>query len=597
MRRAAVAIVVLLSVLAGGVGTVGGQTERVGVSGALIDLPGETEQETLSEYREVVERAGFEAPTDVMYLHSPNGDYYILLTEDVRPGEVRVSGASLNRPTENTAGVMVGLDVRNRETDPPAVGREQVVANPDRYSYELVRVRGHFTATTFAVDPVDAVWQAHEQAGWASNDGTGGLLDRPGRLSRESLFAVAQAEDNLLSRRGTFGGIAGAEADGARTLTYDYDGTRWWVDAESTVTALVLPGESGPSFYVVDVAPSGESVGGPAVLARNAEQYAGEVVTVSGSGLGVRLSTQETLEQVAGCGPNSVVVPSAGCLPLVTDTTIHTGALYGAASDSPGEVVPYVGISNQLQQRAAISESGQYRVTGRVVAAGQIDPRLDGYVLVVYDRERTGRAAQRAGGQVLAQQVRDELRADLRDQLRGESITTTAPTTTATTATTATGATTTDTTTTANTPTTAPTTTATPAGPPRNDRHDSCAPVLLGLPVSESTAQTIAAVKNAVCGALPWIQIGSGLLAILLILSLVLGALVQTSTDYSDVEEEPERGYRQLKLVAVATATTGAVFLILTWPVIFAPLILGSVLLAALLVGLYELLKEVREWV
>ena len=384
------AVLVVSSSLAGG--TVAAETTTSTsevVEGAAVPMPAPQEQQRVQNIRDVADSYGGFAPDHAFWLYR-NGDRYLVATNsEPEAGEATIRGLVIE-PGE-TAGASYGLifadDISVSQSGPTISARE-LNRSRDQYVGQVVEVDGYRRQVTSLSDADDVVFQS--SFGTISTDSGGFPLSEPGQLSRT--FTVDVAADNNISRyeRSLLSGTALTASE--QTYAGSYNRNEGWINANATTTVLVLPEPPSvwaPDSYVIDVDVNDGQRVAPETLVANGSQFDGELVTVRGQAIGARVSAKETLLELAGCAPESVTVPGSppGCVPLTSDVALHTGAL--ATTDAPTAVVPYVGLSNAHQDQPATAERGEYELTGRVVAASEIDARIDApYVLLVYERER-----------------------------------------------------------------------------------------------------------------------------------------------------------------------------------------------------------------
>jgi len=116
----------------------------------------------------------------------------------------------------------------------------------------------------------------------------------------------------------------------------------------------------------------------------------GELVRFTAPVGQTRVSVEESIEESTPCDEGVQV--QGTCVPLTQDVTIHTGVAWTGTAGGPEETAVLVGVSSRLQQEPVTTDVGEYRVTGEVVAAEDIDIPVEGaaQVMLVYDLEYRG---------------------------------------------------------------------------------------------------------------------------------------------------------------------------------------------------------------
>lgn len=361
-------------------------------TGAAIPVPVQVESQLADEMRDFLQGSGYSYPGHLFVMAGANGGVYVVAsTSDVEPGVATVRGERLATPDGDKYGVIVAQDVSIDQTPSATLTAREYNQTRDQYVGEIVEIDGHYRQTA-SIGEADGFVSQDQLGTIATAAPDIAISTEPGQTARGSLLSTASGNGSryadALTRVALFHGEVVAVPRGYRQ-------SAWWMSANASVRVLVLP-ESLKSWgwnsneHIIESDVESTRTVSPATIHTNGEALKQKVVTVRGQAVGTQISTQETLLSVARCAPESVTVPATPplCVPLPMDMSIHSGAI--ATADDPTAIVPYVGLSNQHQQTAVTDEQGTYELTGRVVAASELDPRLDGYGLIVYERERIG---------------------------------------------------------------------------------------------------------------------------------------------------------------------------------------------------------------
>jgi hypothetical protein len=377
------------------------------VSGVAIPFGADEEQQRLERMESILDGTGVSVPDHVMYFVDEQDNTYVLLTNR-EPVVASVSGSVtvVEDSDSDSAGIMVD-DSLSYDQNGRRVSYDQLASNPERYKYQLVRVDGTTRSISYTVDPASNQYVIQRSvATLAEPGGPTYTLGTPGRNGQ---WAALNLSDPSYGRQR----ITEVSSKTAQLRT-DVIGTtrqdrKWWKTGNVTVNIVVTSaGENISTAVFGRTTPIATDVNDLS----QARDHHGEIVTVTTSGVGARMSTQETLLEAKQCAPSSVSNPVTGCMPVPADAVVHGGVLV----DGEGKPMVYAGVSNQIQSNPTEPEIGEYRVTGRVVSANQIDPRLSGTALIVYDRERVDGFA--AGGDARAEAAdrAEAIEAKLRDQ-------------------------------------------------------------------------------------------------------------------------------------------------------------------------------------
>lgn len=358
------------------------------VSGASIELSTSQEQRYLSTMDDISGVFPVNPRTNAFLLYDGDTKWMVFTDQKPQTGHAKVSGTVLS-PSELGGGkwgaiIADSVDVTTKGT---RTSLEKVRSNPKRYDGELVRITTSYRQLSYTVEGGDG--QYVDQQTVANLGGPqSGLVEQPGANARWATLNLSGSEYG-----DSPSGEIATKFAGQGEVGVDRGDSRFWIDAKTTVDAVVIDSGSKPTFYVADTAVESTPLRSLDEIVRNGEELSGKVVTVESQAFGTRTSSQEFLISVAKCAPGSVTVPMTPplCVPVPSDSTLHSGILFDGAPQSREEVVLYAGISNNHQNTIVEPEKGTFRVTGRVVSTNQIDSSLpDGYALLIYDMNRVG---------------------------------------------------------------------------------------------------------------------------------------------------------------------------------------------------------------
>lgn len=360
-------------------------TEGYSLDGVAVQMGEEWEANYQSQADPIFDRMGIEKPSNAVLYAEPLGDRYVLFTEEeIKTSSISGSGKKLVEGDGDSLGVMVAGEVET-STDGIEMSNQMYQEHKDGLVWEFVEVTGGVNTVSYTLDPGNEFVQQHSTVYIGDSHTPSPILEQPGREGRWATLNLSGDEYGHLRGREL---VSKTRVSGSPTIATKYEGTQWWVSSKATVRGVVMgSGDVEATGLVVrEVSPDATEIGGPS----SARSHMGEVVTFTTNGLGSRISSQETLLAAKKCAPSSVSNPVTGCLPIPADSVIHSGVLFGESAESADDTVIYAGAANRKQSQPVREESGQYEVTGRVVDASSVDPRLDGIAVVVYDRERVG---------------------------------------------------------------------------------------------------------------------------------------------------------------------------------------------------------------
>jgi hypothetical protein len=373
MRVGWVVITLLLVIGTAGV-AVDGASGGAAVSGVTVPLDPDTEQAQLEIAEELAETRDIEIPDAAYALTTSSGDQYVVLTSaEPQIAEVTVYGDIYPHPT--VAGFILADSISGTRVGDP-ISLQELLENGSQYRNDLVRVQTPAARMSYTFDPTGNSF-VYRPASYAVVGSEARLnWTHPGRAARE---VVKNASDRsftgtrrVLSSRDTY------------PLGLSTHKRVWWGMSQTTMNGIVIS-DSG-TLAVGKTSVSGTTVTETSAL----HDRTGEIVSINATLRGASISTQETLLKAASCGEGLVVFPYTGCAPVPADVVIHSGVAYTGTPSRPSDTVFYVGLSNAIQTTPVATESGQYQLTGRVVSAKRLDPRLNGTAVFILDRERVG---------------------------------------------------------------------------------------------------------------------------------------------------------------------------------------------------------------
>lgn len=350
-------------------------------SGIAVEMVPADQQRYLDQLGDIQERFGVESKDNAFWLRASGEDWVVFTDERPKSGEATVTGRVLSPEILGGSdfGVIVADSVSVNQTG-EQVELSELKENPSAFDGELVRVNAPYQQMPMAVE---------SEGDLSARLVTGGTFETiessvqsPAELAEWSTFNASSAESldsALQTQLNTKPSVVGSGTP------------EWWINAPTTVDLGVVIENGQPTYYLVQTSVQSTSVSGVNEIHSQGDNLAGKVVSFESSVVGGRISSQEAILSVSQCAPMSATNPATGCIPIPTDTTLHSGVLFSGIPDSRDDVVPYVGLSSHHQQSVLTDERGTYRVTGRVVQASQMnEASTDGYGLVVYDMERTG---------------------------------------------------------------------------------------------------------------------------------------------------------------------------------------------------------------
>jgi len=381
------------------------------VTAASIAVDGQEEQRYLEEMQTLADRFGLETRENAFVLTDGEKTWVVFSDAEPKTGEATVKGTIALEATNDQRGAIFADSVSFNQEGEQA-DFDEVKANPSQFDGQLVEVTANYRQLAYAIDGSEAGVQLG--MGGRLGGEIGSLLSPPGEAGRWTVRNISASDNRWRTAHRRAGGTGGT------VVSVSNGANRWWIDAKTSVDAVVLNYQGTAILFVAKTDVASTTVSSVSEISERGDELEGEVVTVESQVVGSRISSQELLLSVAKCAPESVAFPPTGCIPVPVDATVHAGVLFEGVPQQFSDIVTYAGVSNHHQTEIVTSEKGTYRVTGRVVSTGQIDADLpDGYALVVYDMERTGGLQASEDAQEAAQEYADESQTEMRGQING----------------------------------------------------------------------------------------------------------------------------------------------------------------------------------
>ncbi|WP_226024036.1 hypothetical protein [Halomicrobium salinisoli] len=405
--RTAIIGLVCCGLLLAGMGAAGGQATQGTVSGISLALEPEMQQEYQQTLREFSTMVGADVGENATVLLTDERRVIVSTDSRVRTGKARYAGTLLEL---NESLAVMFADSATYKTTGERISLSEYRENRDQYTNQVVTVNASYRQVAYSLETVA---RSPETAGLIGPPAVpAGNMLRPGRAGRFAALNLSgqQYDRNAQLEAQLDGRILGSYVTGRGE-------TRWWQSGRADISLAVVELGGEPVHYLADVEPHGEPIDSLAAVQERGNELAGERVTVTTSGVGSRISTRETLIRVSDCGGEAVTIPASPpfCSPVPTDGVVHAGVLADGSA-----AVPYAGVSNVGQDTAVTTERGEWKVTGRVVHASEIDPRLEGYALLVEDRERVGTVDPSVASETIEAE-RERVESLLREQVSADS--------------------------------------------------------------------------------------------------------------------------------------------------------------------------------
>lgn len=366
---------------------------RTTITGVSLALTRQAQQRLIHSEGYRLRSNGYRVPDHVMKVYEGDGTEWLVFTEQVtKTAATTISGVGFEY--NNSTNILLTDTVTYTEVGQP-VSLIDYRESPTAYSYSHIKLIANYTQITTTRDVAGSV-STQNTVGVFGDGESVGLP--PGRAART--VTINHSGNSIGATTGPVGYL-----NTTAPLVTANRSHRYWLGGETAVSGVVA-GTNSTEVHLSRATPVATEIDGIDELRSRGEQLQGEIVTVEAAQIGTRTASQEYLETVAGCGPDSVTVPVSQCVGLTQDVVIHTGVLVEDLTTSPTDAVPYVGLSNARQNTTTQPKRATVRLTGRVVSTSRIDPSLDGgYGLMISERTRLGGGVYSRGLQTKANTI------------------------------------------------------------------------------------------------------------------------------------------------------------------------------------------------
>jgi len=397
---------------------------EVSLIGASFAVP-ETLKDDISSFRETIPRSVIEQlpvklPSDSFLLATADS-FYVVFAEHTDKGLARVEGWLL--PTQIrllgiNASVVVAKSALFEKDGSPATLSE-ILANPEKYKFKLVKVNAYRKQISVLYDPDEPPYVEFPLA-------IGYLSEKPVELAiaRKALERakdmVFRIDEELVRDLLEF-----REPQGLWLFNFEYE---HWYESQAVTNGIVIP-SSHPIFtlfeqsipvlgllkagsiilYDVKTDLPYEDVRSIIELKENGEKYLGKVIKLTANCYGGYISVQEVIEHNTPCGEDQAYVPDTGCINLVTDMRLEGFIAWNDVSVPPkrDELLLMVGVSSFHQDKQFVKASGSFELVGKVISSKEISASLpEDIALIIYDARKVGEIEF----EKLAVQVKDEVK-------------------------------------------------------------------------------------------------------------------------------------------------------------------------------------------
>jgi hypothetical protein len=394
--------------------------DTVDIEGALVPLSPEAQSEWMQNREDLESHVPVDVPSNVALLHTQNqGVYGVFLDEAPRVAEAQVTGYRTHEPADGTPGIIVATDVEFSQSGQP-IDYADLKSDPREYHLEIVTFSTKVSEIAYTSEAQS--FQQRQTVGFVNHtaifplfgasigESPSAPVGRAGHWGVKNLSASDDMVTTALRRFFTVGDISMVSNRRA-----------FWKRGVTNVTALIYHDSTSSELslsetiaYVVNSEVHAKEISGPSAVSKQEEGY---IVRFESDLAGSKISSNEAILNAAPCGSRETdmaTFPPTGCIPVVTDSIVHTGVLFSSDMNRVGDAVFYAGVSNSNLDQVAAAESGRYQITGRVVDSSAIDPRLPSEkAIVVYDRERMGSITIPSGFQRQSKLVRDQIESQI----------------------------------------------------------------------------------------------------------------------------------------------------------------------------------------
>ena len=363
---------------------------RVTIEGAIFPMPDSLENE-IEEYRKIAPVKQYAS-----LLATKNRLIVVFSDEIVETGFATIDGWELiNLQWDDLELGVIKANSVNIEMSGVPTTIDKIRANPDEYVLKLVKIDGTLRQISFLVDPDD-------DSDFVMPITAGRIVKHP---TNPSNFVNLPEKISMFSdnyNRESINQIIGITDDGLSIFDFE---TKYWVDAEAEVNAIVLYPEiiekfiakttendvsdivlqKGDKVLLYNIGTNIKSVETSIEsLKSNPENYVGKVVTFTASDMGATVSIQEAIKEA-----NNNKYPPA-------DVLLHNTVAWSRPPPMLDEIqsgtLITVGASSNNQDTVISSVIGVLEVqsyTGKIVSATDVGMNLpDAIALVTYKREK-----------------------------------------------------------------------------------------------------------------------------------------------------------------------------------------------------------------
>ena len=366
------------------------ETSRVTVEGAIFPVPNSLENE-IEKYRKIAPVKQYAS-----LLATKNTLFVVFSDELLETGFATVDGWKLVNLQwdELELGVIKAETVNVERTGTPAT-INKIKSNPDDYVLKLVKIDVTIRQISFLVDPDDG-------SGFVMPVTAGRIVNNPTNPANFVNLPEKVSEFSKNHNRESLNQIIGTTNEGLSIFDFE---TKYWVDAEAEVNAIVLYPEVIEKFIVKATEKDVSDIviqKGDKVLLYNVDtdiksvktsikevksnpgDYIGKVITFTASDMGMAMSTQEAIKEASSGKYPPVDVLLHGmvtwCRPPPAIDNIQSGILATAGVSSHHQGVAIAPVNGVLEVQS---------YTGRIVSATDLGMDLpDAVALVTYKREK-----------------------------------------------------------------------------------------------------------------------------------------------------------------------------------------------------------------
>jgi hypothetical protein len=381
------------------------------IKGAIFPVPDSLENE-IEKYRKIAPVKQYAS-----LLATKNTLFVVFSDEMLETGFATIDGWKLVNLQwdELELGVVKAESVSVERKGAPAT-IDEIKSNPDEHVLKLVKIGATLRQISFLVDPDDG-------SGFVMPVTAGRIVDNPTNPANFVNLPEKVSEFSKNRNRESLNQIIGVTNEGLSVFDFE---TKYWVDAEAEVNAIVLYPEIIEKFidkvtekdisdiviqkgdkvllYIVDT--NIKSVKTSIRDIKSApESYVGKVVTFTASDMGVTMSTQEAIKEASG-----------NKYPPI-DVLLHSTVVWYRPPPALDEIqlgtLTTAGVSSHHQDQVISPVNGVLEVqsyTGKIVSATDLNMDLpDAVALVTYEREKVDDISVEEIGSDVKDRIEDEI--------------------------------------------------------------------------------------------------------------------------------------------------------------------------------------------